>query len=378
MELYIHIPFCKSKCAYCDFASWGGREAQLENYVDAVLSEAMQQARELGAPMAGTLFLGGGTPSLLPPELLERLLCGVGLFFPLKDGAEVTSEANPGTVTRAWADMAAACGVNRVSMGMQALQPELLGTLGRIHRFEDVERSMAILRQAGIAELSVDLMFGLPGQTPAMWEESLNAALSLGIRHISCYGLIPEEGTPLDERLERGELSLPDEDTEREMYDTAITLLGRHGFRQYEISSFALPGHECRHNLGYWRQVPYLGLGASAASMLRTGCGEAFSRRFTNPRTIDDYLRMVEERRWETRESELISPSEACFETLMLGLRTTEGVSEQAFGALHGVSLTERYGERLTSLAQRGLLVHEGDRWFLTRRGMDIQNSVLV
>lgn len=379
MELYIHLPFCRSKCLYCDFSSWAGQEAHMGAYVDDVLLEARARAGALGdiAPMS-TAFLGGGTPSILPAPLLKRLLKGVQELFPLVRDAEFTSEANPGTVTPEWLDAAVSCGINRLSLGMQALQPELLRTLGRIHDFSQVEQAMRMARASGIENISLDLMFGLPGQTQTMWQETLAAALSLHPQHLSCYGLIPEEGTPLMELLSSGALKLPEEDVERQMYDDCLTILRAHGMQQYEISNFALPGRACRHNLGYWRQVPYLGLGASAASMLPSlEKGWAYIRQ-TNPRSIASYRAMVQAQDWQQREMETVSHADARFETMMLGLRTTEGVSEREFERMHGMTLSACYGLRLASLQNRGLLEHTGDRWFLTRRGMDIQNSVLL
>ena len=377
MELYLHLPFCRSKCAYCDFASWAGQEALMPAYAEALIQEAEHEAALLSERTVDTVFLGGGTPSVFPPELLCSMLRRVLSLFPLAKDAEFTSEANPGTLTEAWLEAAVSCGVNRISLGMQAFQPELLRMLGRIHTFEQVEQSVRLVRSAGIANLNLDLMFGLPGQTRAQWLETLEAALSLHPQHLSCYGLIPEEGTRLAAQLEHGELTLPDEDEERAMYDDCLRLLKAHGFAQYEISNFALPGKACRHNLGYWRQVPYLGLGASAASML-SGQGDVFCLRSTNPRTISEYLEMVRSEAWSRRETEPVSRTEARFETLMLGLRTTTGVAEADFAALHGVSLEACYGEKLRSLEKRRLLEHADGRWFLTRRGMDIQNSILV
>ena len=377
MELYVHLPFCRSKCRYCDFASYSGCESSMPRYVDALLHEAAVQADELGHPAMNTVFLGGGTPSLLPPELLDRLLRGLRALFPLGSDVEFTSEANPGTLTREWLDVAVKHGVNRLSLGMQARQPELLRTLGRIHDFSQVEHSVALARSAGMENISLDLMFGLPGQTPAHWHESLEAALSLQPKHLSCYGLIPEDGTPLKADLDAGRLQLPSEEDERAMYDDALTLLAAHGFEQYEISNFALPGYACRHNLGYWRQISYLGLGASASSLLPCSAGAAYVRT-TNPPQLPAYLDMVAHAAWSAREIVPISPEEARFETLMLGFRTTQGVSEAAYEAMHGASLQQQYGERLRSLAQRGLLEHDGDWWRLTRRGMDVQNVILV
>lgn len=378
MELYLHLPFCRSKCLYCDFASWAGAESLMPDYVSAVLAEADARAKEIGRREMETVFLGGGTPSVLPHEQLQRLLRGVTELFPPARSAEFTTEANPGTLTKQWLDTAVACGVNRLSMGMQAYQPELLRTIGRIHDFEQVEQSVRLARECGIDNLNLDLMFGLPGQTRVMWLETLEAALSLYPQHVSCYGLIPEEGTPLETMLRDGRLSLPDEEDERQMYDDCIAALKKHGFEQYEISNFALPGNRCRHNLGYWNQTRYLGLGASAASMLDTRePGMAYSRQ-TNPRTIGDYVRMARDRAWEMRQCEPVSCAEARFETMMLGLRTSDGVSEDEFWRMHGARLTDCYGGKLTLMRERGLLAHEQGRWTLTRRGMDIQNSILV
>lgn len=375
MELYVHIPFCRQKCRYCDFASWAGCEHLMPRYVDALLREA-EAAAPAAAPM-DTVFLGGGTPSLLPPELLSRLLTGLRAHFTIAPDAEFTSEANPGTLTSRWLDAAVANGVNRLSMGMQALQPELLRTLGRIHDFSQVEDSVRMARAAGVANLSLDLMFGLPGQTPAMWRDTIEAALSLAPEHLSCYGLIPEEGTPLVADLEAGRLTLPEEDAEREMYDDTLRILAERGFRQYEISNFAQPGYECRHNLGYWRQVPYIGLGAAAASCVPARDDHAYIR-LANPAGMQDYIRMAEQSNWAQREREPITRADAQYETLMLGLRTTQGVSEAAYQAMHGTPLLDRYGSTLRRLEKQGLLAHEEGWWRLTRRGMDVQNAVLV
>ena len=377
MELYLHFPFCAKKCRYCDFASYAGCEDIIPAYVEAVLQEARARAEQLGRNPMETVFLGGGTPSLLPAPYLDRLLNGVNCYFPVQPGAECTSEANPGTLNRPWLDTAVSHGINRLSLGMQAYQQALLAMLGRIHNFAQVERSVTMAREAGINSISLDLMFGLPGQTPDQWRETLQAALSLHPQHLSCYGLIPEEGTPLKADLDAGRLSLPGEDVERAMYDDALTILADAGFVQYEISNFALPGYACRHNLGYWRQVPYLGLGAAASSMLPAGNSAAYLRE-TNPPRLSDYMEMVQGLIWNQREQIAVSPAEARFETMMLGLRTTEGVSEAFFEAMHGVTLEACYGNRLRALAHEGLVRHAEGCWRLTRRGMDVQNAVLV
>lgn len=373
MQLYIHIPYCRQKCRYCDFASYSGQEGSMSDYADAVLAEA-DAYRDINDEVT-TVFVGGGTPSILPAAVFDRLLSGLRERFTISPQAEFTSEANPGTLTDEWLEAGISNGINRISMGMQASQSDLLHRLGRIHTMNDVIASAQLVRNHGIRNLNLDLMFGLPGQTSVMWRESLEAGVSLAPEHLSCYGLIPEDGTPLKRDLDEGRLTLPDEDTEREMYDDTCRFLASQGYCQYEISNFALPDYECRHNIGYWKQVPYIGLGAAAASMRREGRCET---RTVNPSGIHEYIRMVNERNWTLRTEEFVSARDARFETLMLGLRMNAGVSDADFIARHGISLTEYRGNVLNRLAAAGLLEHASGSWRLTRRGMDVQNAVLV
>lgn len=375
MELYIHIPYCRQKCRYCDFASYAGQDGTMAAYVDALLHEADAMAAYVKGTPIQTVFIGGGTPSTLPADLLKKLLRGLRERFDIPPGVEFTSEANPGAITPDWLEAALSGGVNRLSMGMQACQPELLKTLGRIHTQADVTDSIRLARSMGVDNLSVDLMFGLPGQTPEMWRESLNVALSLAVEHMSCYGLIPEDGTPLKRDLDTGCLALPDEEDERCMYDDTLHILAENGFAQYEISNFAKPGRECQHNIGYWRRAPYIGLGASAASFLQTKGG---GLRLTNPAGIRDYIAMVDDQAWRRRDRVSLMSSDAQFESLMLGLRMTQGVSETDFEAMHGLPLDAYCGNILRQQEQRGLLAHRNGFWALTRRGMDVQNAILV
>lgn len=375
MELYIHIPFCIRKCRYCDFASFAGAQDSMKSYIECVLKEADLSLAQLGHHTSiETVYIGGGTPSILPVPLLTELLEGIHVKFQIAADAEWTIEANPGTVTLEWLRTARCFGINRLSIGMQAAQSELLHMLGRIHEFSDVQKSAELARQAGFENFSLDLMFGLPGQTLSQWEETLLTALSLSPKHLSCYGLIPEDGTPLKKDLDEHVLTLPEEEMERQMYDLAINKLHDSGFKQYEISNFALPGYACRHNIGYWNQTYYLGLGVSAASMLP--CKEAAYLRRTNPDTLPTYQSMI--RNAELAQNELITHEEAMFETLMLGLRMTEGVSEDAFQQMHGTSLESYRGKILEREISNGLLERVNGHIRLTRRGMDIQNSILV
>lgn len=374
MELYIHIPFCVRKCTYCDFASFAGKEHWMRSYVDLLLLECDQQLASLLNPDITSIYIGGGTPSILPAELFQCLLQGIHARFHILPDCEWTCEANPGTLTPQWLDVARQNGVNRLSMGMQAKQSSLLSILGRIHEFSDVQQSVSMAKDHGIENISLDLMFGLPGQDLDMWVETLHAALELKPRHISCYGLIPEDGTPLKRDLDTGKLTLPNENDEREMYDTAIRILHQSGFQQYEISNFALPGYACQHNIGYWRQVYYLGIGVAASSMLPC-TGYPYLRK-TNPSTLEEYQSVLSGNLLP--EIQFISKEEAMFETLMLGLRMNDGVNEQAFHTMHGVSLEAYRGPALRQQIQKGLIERSHGSYRLTRRGMDIQNSILV
>jgi len=379
MELYLHIPFCVRKCAYCSFVSFPAAAEEKDAYVASLLREAELRQSEADGPVE-TVYIGGGTPSLLSPSQLRRLIAGLREYYEIRPDAELSMESNPGTLTAAFLDTAVSAGVNRLSLGMQAYQPEILQFLGRFHSFEEVSRSVSMARAAGLNNLNLDLIFGIPGQTLSDWNETLDAALSLSPDHLSAYGLISEEGTPLQRRLDAGEAVLPDPDIEREMYDLAIRKLRAAGLEQYEISNFARKGFECRHNIGYWTQVPYLGLGLSAASMRiqeQTGLGLTCLRT-TNPSDLAAYQEMIRSGIHSAAIRETISPEEARFETMMLSLRMNRGISESRFLALHGVSIDAVYGEKLEEMRKKGLMLHENGAWSLTRKGMDIQNAVLV
>jgi oxygen-independent coproporphyrinogen-3 oxidase len=363
--LYVHVPFCASKCAYCDFASYAGREADIPRYVEAVIREITRRAAETGHPKADTIFLGGGTPSLLDEFQATRILDALSEEFPMEEGAEITCECNPGTLTSPFAQALRKAGVNRLSLGAQATQARLLRLIGRIHTWEQVIASVEIARKAGFDNINLDLMFGLPSQTVADLRETLEAATVLAPAHLSCYGLIVEEGTPLCRDVAAGKLALPDEEVERDMYELARQALAEHDFHQYEISNFAREGHACRHNVGCWTRVPYLGFGCAAHSFFEE-C------RTMNPSSIDAYLA------GEEPKTEQISKEDARFESLMLGLRITRGVKDGDFARMHGMSIREAFGEKLDKPIGSGLLEwHEG-ALRLTRLGMDLQNSVLV
>ena len=379
MELYIHIPFCIRKCAYCAFESLAGCDSgEMEKYTSAVLREASQRV-SFAQERIETVYIGGGTPSLLSPDLLEHLVTSLNNIFDMSSVSEFTIEANPGTVSETWLKKALDFGINRISFGIQAVQDHLLKTLGRIHSAQDAYRAVFDARQCGFRNINTDLIFGIPGQTMSDWCRTLDDIISLSPTHISAYGLIPEEGTPLFRDLGKGLISLPDPELERSMYDTAIQKLKEAGFNQYEISNFASPGFRCRHNIGYWDQVPYLGLGLSAASMIRhTGTDDLFSFRWTNPVQMDNYYRLIDHPDELEPLKQGISHHEARFETVMLSLRMNDGMRRERFAELHGNIPEYWYGPVLEKMRKQGLLELKEDCWRLTRRGMDIQNSILL
>ena len=373
MELYVHLPFCLKKCRYCDFVSFVCTETMMEKYIDSLLREAQQRMNDITEPIK-TVYFGGGTPSLLPAVLLTKLIQGLKRVIPLNEVTEWTSEANPGTLTVSWLEAAYSGGINRLSLGMQAAQNHLLKTLGRIHTKKETQDSVILAQMTGFSNISLDLMFGLPSQTLKDWQDTLREALAFSPKHISAYGLIPEKGTPLRNDLEAGRVSLPEAEQEREMYEVLLQTLRENGFEQYEISNFSLPGYSCRHNIGYWTQVPYLGLGLSASSMLHPVCENGFSYcRRNNTKNLYTWLSGH-----YTESEETISPDESRFETMMLGMRMISGVSEIDFEKMHQVSLESCYGKRLRSLEERGLVQYQKPFWSLTRQGLDLQNMVLV
>jgi len=326
-----------------------------------------------------TVFLGGGTPTLVPPELMDGVLDELRSSFSLLPDAEFTTEGNPGTITGRWLDMALAHGVNRLSLGVQAAQDQLLQGIGRIHTIADAEAAVMLARRHGVKNLNLDAMFGLPGQTEQDYIDTLQTFRDWGADHISAYSLILEEGTPLYRLVNAGHVELPDEDETAAMYERGIEWLQNAGYRRYEVSNFARPGMECRHNIGYWQGALYLGLGVAAHSMLPTSEAGMFCLRKGNAADVQAYIRALQcGEEAPTDGVDLITPEDAMFETMMLGLRTTDGVDEQQFEKRYGVPLQYRYGSQLDSLVRDGLGLWKDGRFALTARGIEIQNDVLM
>lgn len=324
-----------------------------------------------------TVFLGGGTPTLVPPQEMAGVLDALRSTFSLRPDAEFTAEGNPGTLTSEWLDMAAEHGLNRLSLGVQAAQDALLRRIGRIHSFREAEAAVRLARAAGVRNLNLDAMFGLPEQTERDYLDTLDAFAALRAEHISAYSLILEEGTPLHAQVQAGQAVLPSEDETADMYEAGIARLNRLGYERYEVSNFARDGHICRHNMGYWQGEWYLGVGVAAHSMLPPNEKQreqgAARVRIANGTDVSAYIRGE-----NPCETELISPKEAMFESLMLGLRTTIGVSEERFLRQHGVSLRRHCGAKLDALAVEGFGDWRDGRFALNARGIEVENELLL
>ncbi len=374
LELYIHIPFCVKKCSYCDFLSAPATEQTKEAYMAALFAEIGGRAKDYKERIVTSIFIGGGTPSLLSGDSIRQLMEHIREGFRLAPDAEITMEVNPGTVTAEKLTAFYAAGINRLSIGMQSAQEQELKILGRIHDFDGFCQVYREAVEAGFTNINVDVMSGLPGQTLASYKDTLEKVLRLEPmpQHISAYSLIVEEGTPFAAMADRGELPLPEEDTERAMYEETIEVLAGYGFHRYEISNYALDGYECRHNVGYWIRRDYLGFGIGAASLIG-------NVRFQNGRDLNAYLAHPLACR---EEQQSLTTQEQMEETMFLGLRLIRGVSYPEFARCYGQTLEEVYGEVISRNVADGLLTvredETGRRLTLTGRGLDVSNYVMA
>lgn len=370
--VYIHIPFCRHICPYCDFNKVRIKGQPVWAYLEALRKE-MAQALALAPPFqVETVYIGGGTPTALSFDQMRFLLQTINsLFAPFRPFVEFTVEANPGTVDGELLQMMFEEGVNRLSLGVQAFDQDLLTRLGRIHTVEDVYRSIELARAAGFSNLSIDLMFGLPGQSVDQFDETLSRALKLDLPHLSAYSLKIEEGTPFYKLYKANKLALPDEDEEADMYERVIDRLREAGYVHYEISNFARPGFESKHNLTYWRNEEYYGFGAGAHGYVK-------GVRYMNVEGIKEYIRLVEEKGSAQAEAHPVSKKEAMEESIILGLRLAEGISGSSFRKRFGVTLEEQYGQVLNHLLEKGLLAKDGDGYRLTKKGLFLGNEVFA
>ena len=362
LGLYVHIPYCVRKCNYCDFCSLpNGRGEVPDEYIRALCDE-IRSYKGRAYDSLDTVYFGGGTPSLLSPEQLERVMSAARESFVIKPDAEITFEANPGTLTKEKAVAFRRLGFNRVSLGLQSIHENEMKKLGRIHTYQEFLDTFSILREVGFDNISVDLMYGIPHQTKASFAKTLEAIVALRPEHISAYGLIVEEGTPF---YDDDDLMLPELDEECDMYELAAAYLRDAGYEHYEISNYARPGYRSRHNTLYWRFGEYIGVGAAAHSFLG-------SRRFYNTDSVGEYIMGAGRAIAEDDELDL------AYEYAMLGLRLSEGFSLDEYERLFSVSFTEGKEGIISRLEREGLLTLSDGRISLTERGFYLSNSILV
>ena len=369
LELYAHIPFCVRKCGYCDFLSGTAEESTREAYLLALAREIRRAGQDAEGCRAVSVFFGGGTPTVLTGGQLSRLLFEIKKSFRLAGDCEITLEANPGTLDPEKLRLCREAGFNRISIGCQSADNRELRRLGRIHTWEEFLEGFRQAREAGFSNINVDLMSGIPGQTLVSWETSLRKTAELGPEHISAYSLILEEGTPFYENREK--LDLPDEDTERRMYERTGEILEEYGCRQYEISNYAREGYRCRHNLGYWTGREYLGLGLGASSLWR-------DTRFRNTDSMEEYLKDSGNLPKIRREEEKLSASDRQSEYMILGLRLTEGISLAGFRETFGTDVRKVWPGVLEKYEGYGLLEEAAGRLKFTGEGISLSNVVLA
>lgn len=368
--LYIHIPFCLSKCYYCDFTSYAHSKESYHPYVEALVNEIKAYGAKLGQSLlVKTIFIGGGTPSVLPPILLEKIMKSLKESFYIDEHAEYTIESNPGTLSGEKLQVMKDHGVNRISMGVQAYQNHLLKKIGRTHSWEQVKESYTLCRKLGFDNINLDLMFGLPGQTMANWQETLGQIKGLGPDHISTYGLMIEEDTPFGRLYERGELKLLDEELERWMYHYAKNYLNQNGYQQYEISNFAKLSKASQHNIDCWKVRPYIGMGLGAHSYFQNS-------RYHNTEQMSEYIASSGQLGAIQKSKEKIDLKAQMEEYMFLGLRLTKGIAISDFNKKFNQSLEDVYGEQISKHKNNGLLKEKHGRIFLTDYGQDVSNIV--
>jgi oxygen-independent coproporphyrinogen-3 oxidase len=364
---YIHVPFCAHRCGYCDFAIAVGRDDMMDRYLDALAAELPT----LGSPRPiDTLFIGGGTPTYLGVTQLRRLLSDVARWLLLQSGHEFSIEANPGTLDADKVAVLSDHGVTRVSLGAQSFQPPLLQVLDRDHEPQDVSRAVNVIRRR-IPEVSLDLIFGVPGQTLAGWDDDLSRALELRPDHVSTYGLTYEKGTPLWKRQQQGAIRALDEDAELALYSHAIDRLEAARFEHYEISNFALPGRRSRHNQVYWANESHFGFGMGASRYVN-------GRRELNTRDLSTYIRKALAGESTTFQSETLSPEQRARETMAMQLRRTWGIDRAAFRVQTDFDLDSLAGKAITRHVDLGLLADDGERVYLTRQGKYVADAVIT
>ena len=367
IALYIHFPFCRRRCSYCSFVSYQGRESDIPEYVKALKKELVLRA---AGQRVSSIYFGGGTPSLLSPEQIHELLSVIPSHFTVDEASEVTLEANPGTVDEPYLADIMKLGINRLSLGVQSLDDGELALLDRIHTASEAGDAVRLARNAGFTNLSLDLIYGLPNQTLASWHRTLDELIGLSPEHISLYPLTLEADAPMRLAIQRAEVPPIDPDLTADQYELAQDTLAAHGYHHYEISNWAKGGYECRHNLVYWHNLPYLGIGIAAHSYIH-------GHRLANTTDLDSYLNAFSSNlppAWELDEE--IGPELQLSETVILGLRLSEGIGLDDIKHRFGIDLLRHYEQQVDETAALGLLEYSGQRIRLTRRGRLLGNEV--
>ncbi len=369
--IYVHVPFCRRKCIYCGFYSLPRSGGDFSAYLEALDRECAMRRGEYGVLPVDTVFFGGGTPSLLEPEDITAAIGSLRRNFDLSGVSEFTFESNPGTLTKAKLDAMRSSGVNRLSMGLQSSDEGLLHLIGRVHDRKTFEESFRLARGAGFDNISVDMIFGLPGETLAQVEADIDYLLSVHPEHISAYSLMIDPGTPLESMLDSGLLTLPSEDDERAMYYAYRRRLADAGYLQYEISNWCLPGRESRHNIRYWRDRDYLGLGPAAHSLMG-------NRRFANPESVDGWISALSNGCDPSELLETRSRNDHMTEFMFTGLRMLAGVQKTEFRQKFGCDIDDEYPGVAAKLEARGLLAQDGESLRLSDLGLDLANQVFL
>lgn len=367
LGIYIHVPFCIQKCNYCDFLSFAADEQRQHHYIKTLRKEMERWKEKVSAYEVDTIFIGGGTPSVLVTEEMESVFQGIYDNFSVNDYKEFTIECNPGTVTKEKFDLYRQAGVNRISFGMQSSIEEELRRLGRIHSYEEFLDSYKLARETGFDNINIDVMSAIPGQTKESYEKTLKCVTELAPEHISSYSLMIEEGTPFYEWY--AENPPVEEETDRWMYERTREMLGAAGYERYEISNYAKRGRECRHNLKYWQREEYLGLGLGASSFLS-------HTRFSNERDMTGYQNRIDRGEYPVAEIEKLRKEDEKAEFMFLGLRCMKGISVMKFQECFDEKIDDCFGEEISRCQSQGLLERNGDCICLTKRGIDVSNRV--
>jgi len=371
MGIYIHIPFCRAKCFYCDFNSFACRDELVPAYFSALKKEICLYSEKLKDFKIKTVFIGGGTPSAVDARYIHDVMNLLNQEFAIDKNAEISIETNPGTLTKEKLQMFRSVGINRISIGLQAWQDTILKRLGRIHTKEEFENNFRLAEEIGFDNINIDLIFGIPDQTFEQWSETLSCVTALEPKHLSCYSLKIEDGTVFGDKLRKGELTPLDEDVDRKMYSFCKSYLSKKGYKHYEISNFAKPGYECQQNLLYWNAKEYIGMGSGAHSYFE-------GVRFNNKYGIESYIESVKNDEVVSENFEVINSKESMAEFMILGLRLIDGVRVDDFKSRFNEDIRNVYGSQIDKMMEKGFLVVKEGTINLSPIGLDFANQVFM